>query len=289
MNYRRLLLIILFSILELCAKAQIFVPETVELPKIPLSLTFAGEEVPLSQHITREWLANELIVTKYMHSRSLKSLLHSTQYFPIIEPILKKNGIPSDFKYLCVAESGLDPAAHSPAKAAGLWQILVKTGRELGLEVNSTVDERYHVEKSTQAACEYLNGAFSNYNNWTMAAASYNVGISGLTRRSGTQKENNFYDLFLPTETMRYIFRILSYKVLFENPLDMDFSVTAENFYSPRKYILIQISDKLIDWIEVAKSNNTTYRAMRDLNNWIREYKHENKSGKIYEVKIPIT
>ena len=289
MNFRRLILISLFSTLGYCAKAQIFTPETVDLPTVPLSLTFAGERVPLDQNIIKEWLINELIVTKYMHSKSLKVLLYSEQFFPIIEPILKKNGIHSDFRYLCVAESGLDPTVQSPAKAAGLWQILVKTGRELGLEVNETVDERYHVEKSTEAACKYLNAAYPKYNSWTMAAASYNVGVAGLSRRAGLQKEDNFYNLFLPTETMRYIFRILSYKVLFENPLDMNFSVSAREHYSPRKYKIVKVSDKEIDWVEVAKSNKTTYRAMREINNWIREYKHINKDCKTYEVKIPIS
>lgn len=257
------------------------------IPEIPEQITFAGEKVPLEQQDIEQSLLNEVIITKYMHSLTLRSLLLSKQYFSIIEPILKKNGVPDDFKYLCVAESGLNPNAYSPAKAAGLWQILATTATENKLEVNSTVDERYNIEKSTEVACKYLNTAYKRYGSWTMAAASYNVGMAGLSRRATTQKQTNFYNLFLPTETMRYVFRILSYKILFESPDKLGFVVTEKDYFPQVKYKNISIDNSVIDWVALAEKHNTTYKSLRAINPWIREYKHTNKLGEKYTVKIP--
>lgn len=261
--------------------------QSVVAPSLPTSINFAGERVPLEDSEVAIALTNEILVTKYMHSRTMKILLESRRYFAIIEPILKEQGVPSDFKYLCVAESSLDPTAYSSAKAAGLWQIMSATATDHKLEVNTSVDERYHVEKSTLVACQYLKKAHEKYGSWTMAAASYNVGMAGLTRRATSQKEDVFYNLFLPTETMRYIYRILTYKILCESPESMGFVVKESDYYPDFNYSEVVVKDATIDWVALAKAHNTTYKDLRALNNWIRVYSHTNSSKKSYTVKVP--
>ncbi|MFI3262469.1 MAG: lytic transglycosylase domain-containing protein [Rikenellaceae bacterium] len=257
------------------------------IPEIPQDLDFAGERVPIENYDTRESLEEDIMVTMYLHSRTMTSLRSSKRYFSIIEPMLKEAGIPDDFKYLAVAESSLNPEAYSPAKAAGLWQIMATTGRENGLEVNSTVDERYHIEKATKVAIKYLKTAKAKFGNWAMAAASYNVGMAGVSRRATSQGVTSYYDLFAPAETMRYVFRILSFKIIFANPQKYGYMLNEFEYYSPYEYTTIKVSGKNIKWSDVAKENGTTYKIMRELNPWIRTYDHPNVSNKTYEVKIP--
>ncbi|MFI3322170.1 MAG: lytic transglycosylase domain-containing protein [Rikenellaceae bacterium] len=297
----KFLLITLFSFCTIsCASAQDGINlkfsnsdrsiggQCVEAPFIPDSISFAGEMVPLNDEDVRIALSNEILITKYMHSKTMRSLLDSRRYFAVIEPILKENGIPDDFKYLAVAESSLDPNAYSYAKAAGLWQILAATGTQYKLEVGSTVDERYHVEKSTIAACKYLTTAYNKFGSWTMAAASYNVGMAGLARRAESQKESKFFDLILPTETMRYVFRILTYKILCEYPENLGYYVGDDDYYPPFRYREITVKTSSINWVNLAKEHGTTYKKLKTLNPWIREYTHSNKYGKSYTVRVPI-
>ena len=260
----------------------------VVVPVIPSGLSFAGEQVPLQNYDTRESMEEELSVTMYMHSRTMKSLRTMERYFTMIEPILEKNGIPDDFKYLAVAESNLDPEAYSPAKAAGLWQIMASTATELGLEVNNSVDERYQIEKATEAACKYLQKAYERFGTWTMAAASYNVGMAGVARRIASQNISSFYDLLAPSETMRYVFRILSFKIVSAEPKAYGFMIGAEDYYKPYEYTVIEVKDAKIDWTKLAQDNGTNYKILRELNPWIRGYEHVNRLGKTYRVKIPV-
>lgn len=259
----------------------------VVIPEIPASLSFANEDVPLTNYDTRESLEEDMMVTMYMHSRTMAALRNTRRYFAMIEPIIKEAGVPDDFKYLAIAESSLNPEAYSSAKAAGLWQILATTGSENGLEINATVDERYHIEKSTRVAMKYLKNAKSRFGNWTMAAASYNAGVAGVSRRATSQGVTNYYDLFLPTETMRYVFRILSFKILDADPIKYGFQLNEFEYYSPYKYKTINVSGSNIQWVDIAKANGTTYKILRELNPWIRNYTHPNSTNKTYEVKIP--
>ncbi len=262
--------------------------QLVTVPDVPEAMSFAGETVPLANRDTRESLQKELIVTAYMQSRTLASMLAATRYFPVIEPIMKEEGIPADFKYLCVAESSLTPNAVSVAKAAGLWQFMPATGKEFGLEVNDDIDERYHIEKSTRAACKYLKDAYAKFGSWTLAAASYNMGTGGLSSRMQTQKVKSYYDLFLPEETMRYVFRILSLKQIMENPLSYGYAVDPAECHKPYGASKqITVSGANIDWSEVAAANGTTYKMLREYNPWIRTYTCPNRAGKSYSVKIP--
>lgn len=262
---------------------------TVRLPEVPDALDFAGEAVPLGNYDTRESLQRELITTSNMHTATLRVLLHSRRYFAIIEPILERNNIPTDFKYLCVAESGLNPNIVSPAKAAGLWQIMPGTGRDFGLEVGGEVDERYHIEKATEVACVYLRKAYDRFGSWTLAAAAYNLGEAGVAKRIEAQGGmSNYYDIYMPDETRRYVFRILSFKMLFADPAAYGFVLGEGDYYKPlTDYKFVDISAQNIDWPAFAAEHGTTYRMLRELNHWIRDYKFANKAAKTYQVKVP--
>ncbi|MBQ4280161.1 MAG: lytic transglycosylase domain-containing protein [Rikenellaceae bacterium] len=260
----------------------------VRVPHLPASLSFAGERVPLDNYDTRESLRRELLGTIYMHSRTLQTLLATTRYFPVIEPILEKYGIPADFKYLCMAESGLNPNVRSGAGAAGLWQLMPAVGRSYGLETGSNIDERYHIEKSTEAACKHLLSAYERFGSWTMAAAAYNVGETGLATRRDKQRTGNYYDLWLPEETMRYVFRILAFKLLTENPAAYGYVFSAADYDAPlADYREVTVDDAKIDWSAVAVANGTTYKMLRELNHWIRSYEYANPRRTAYTVKVP--
>lgn len=260
----------------------------VVLPKLPAAMDFAGERVPLENYDTRESLERELCGTIYMHSRTLSSLLNMTRYFPVIEPILARNGIPADFKYLCLAESGLNPNISSGVGAAGLWQLMPALGKSCGLEVGPQIDERYHIEKATQTACDYLRDSYKRFGSWTMAAASYNLGNAGLAKRAEKQRINNYYDLFLPEETLRYVHRILAWKLVAENPALYGFIIPADSYHQPLdNYREVETDSQKIDWAAFALQHNTSYKMLRELNHWIRDYDCANPSQRTYKVKIP--
>lgn len=260
----------------------------VVLPPIPESLSFAGEEVPLDNYDVRESLQRELLVTDYLHSRTFLTLLNTERYFSIILPIMEKYGIPEDYKYICMAESGLDPDVVSYAGAGGLWQIMPATGRSFGLEVGKQVDERYHIEMCTEAACKYFLDSYKRFGSWTLAAAAYNLGDAGVSRRIKAQGVDDYYDAFFPAETMRYVYRILSLKLLTENPAAYGYQIEESEYYKPlTDYHEVQINDAQIDWSAFAKENGTTYKMLRELNHWIRDYTHSNAKRKTYTVKIP--
>ncbi len=259
----------------------------VMIPEMPAALDFCGEAMPLERFDAKESLMRELLITCYMHSRTMIMLLSSERYFSIIEPILKKRGVPEDFKYLCAAESGLNPTVVSPAGAAGLWQIMSALGKEKGLEVNKQVDERYHIEKATEAACGYILDNYKRFGSWTLAAAAYNLGSAGVAQRMEKQGVKSYYDLFAPEETMRYLYRIAALKVFFGDPATYGYKVEKEDFYPLLpEYKTVTVNHKEIDWSKVASENGTNYRAMRLLNNWIREYEHANPSAKTYQIRI---
>lgn len=260
----------------------------VMIAPLPGQLDFAGERVPLDNHDTRESLIKEISVTCYMHSRTLQTLLASTRFFPIIEPILEKYGVPDDFKYLCMAESSLNPEARSTAGAGGLWQFMQAAGREYNLFIGTGVDERYHVEKSTEAACKYLLDAKNRLGSWTLAAAAYNAGVAGVRTRMQKQEVTDYYDLYLPEETMRYVFRCLSFKLVTPNPSAYGFIISPSDYFAPlTDYREVQVSDASIDWSALARSHGTTYKMLRELNPWIRDYTYTNSARRTFTVKVP--
>jgi len=254
--------------------------------EIPDSMTFAGENVPLENFDTWESLDRELLVNTYFHSQTLLYLKKTTRYFPVIEPILKEYNIPDDFKYLPLVESGLSNVV-SPADAVGFWQWMEGTAREYGLEVNAEVDERYHLEKSTVAACKYLLKSYEKYQDWTLVAASYNNGRRGVDRQIERQDEMNYYDLLLNEETARYIFRILAIKLILEDPRKYGFYFEEDDLYQPIPCYKVAVDSSVSNFSEFAKSFNTNYKMLKFLNPWLRESYLSNKKGKSYQIKIP--
>ncbi len=256
----------------------------------PAQLDFCGERVPLEFPDVKEALQRELSVTMYMHSSTLRTLRGMERYFAIIVPMLREAGIPEDFKYLAMAESGLNPEAISSARACGLWQIMSGTGKDYGLQINSDVDMRYNIEEATKVAIRYLKESYQRYGNWTMAAASYNLGPQGVSNRMAVQKIDDYYELFMPEETMRYVYRILALKIVSQDPPKYGFKLTELNYQRPFKnYTTIEVSDHHIDWVAIAKKHYTSYKMLRLLNPWIRTYKYHNTSHRRYTVKVPNT
>lgn len=260
-------------------------PYLTTAPYVPKKMDFAGESVPLDQTEIYERLDREIISNTYYHSNTIVTLKRAHKYFPVIEKILKEEGIPDDFKYLCVIESNLSNVV-SPARAAGFWQFIATTGRIYGLEINSEIDERYHLEKATRAACKYLKSAHTKFNSWTMAAASYNMGVAGLESKSIEQRQTNYYDLLLYQETQRYVFRILAIKSIFSNPHRYGFYILDQEKYAMPEYTTVSTSDPVGCIICFADDNKVTYKELKWLNPWIRGKSIRNRSKKTYEFKI---
>jgi membrane-bound lytic murein transglycosylase D len=254
---------------------------------IPDTLDFAGEPVPMHLLDIRERYDRELLVNTYWQSQTMLFFKRANRWFPLIEPILEKNGVPNDFKYLALIESGLMNVV-SPAGATGFWQFLEGTGREFGLEVNAHVDERYHVEKATEAACRYLLDARRRFGSWTLAAAAYNIGNARLARVMSTQRVNDYYYLHLNEETSRYMFRLLAVKSIFSDPAASGFHFRSQDLYEPFRYTTLVVDTTINDLVEFALQHNTTYKDLRILNPWLRDYELPNRSRKSYEIKIPL-
>jgi len=257
-------------------------------PELPKSLSFAGEKVPMDRQDIREQLDRELLYNYYNQFSTIYILKLAERYFPVIEPILKANGIPEDFKYLCIAESALQNQT-SRAGAVGFWQFMPATAPQYGLEVSDEVDERYHVAKSTEAATKYFRQAYSKFNSWTAAAASYNMGQGGYNGQSNFQQQDNYYDLMLPEETMRYVFRILALKLLVSEPQKYGYIVTKQDAYKPLKTRTVTVSSSIPNLAQFALENGTTYRTLKQLNPWLRDRKLTVRSGKSYEIALPVS
>jgi membrane-bound lytic murein transglycosylase D len=253
---------------------------------LPEKLDFAGESVPMDQLDVRERLDRELLVNTYWHSNTLLCIKRAARWFPVVEPILEANGVPEDFKYLAVIESGFTNVV-SPAGASGFWQFMEATGKEFKLEINDQVDERYHVEKATQAACKYLKEAYAKYGSWSMAAASYNMGIGGPIRQMERQQQNAYWDLLLNDETGRYVYRILAMKYIMNNADQYGFVIRPSDLYEPFQYTTVTVDSSITDLATFAKQFSVSYKALKLLNPWLRQSYLKNKERKSYSIKIP--
>ncbi|MCF8459654.1 MAG: lytic transglycosylase domain-containing protein [Flavobacteriales bacterium] len=253
---------------------------------MPEKLDFCGEKVPLINEDVYERMDRELLVNAYWQSNSLLYHKRANKWFPIIEPILKKNGVPDDFKYLALVESGLMNMV-SPSGAVGFWQLLKATGEQYGLEVNEVVDERYSVVKSTEAACKYLKEAHGRYGNWTLAAASYNMGMSGVDRQLKRQEVGDYYDLLLNDETSRYVFRVLAAKEIHENPTKYGFHYRLKDLYRPQETYTLKVDTAIQDLVLFARAKKVNYKILKIFNPWLRDSFLTNKSGKGYEILLP--
>ena len=253
---------------------------------IPDHLDFAGETVPLNDPDVYERMDRELLVNTYWQSNGLLMFKRAEKYFPVIEPILRKNGIPDDFKYLAVIESGLSNVV-SPAGARGVWQIMPATAKENGLEVNDNVDERYHLEKATEVACKYLLKSKKDLGSWTLAAAAYNGGNAGISKRLEEQQVTNYYDLLLGEETGRYLFRIIALKEIFSHPQQYGFNFTEKDLYNNIPTYTVKVDTAVTDFAAFAKGFGINYKILKIHNPWLREPQLNNKTRKVYTIEIP--
>lgn len=256
-------------------------------PHIPENLSFAGETVPMDNYEVYERIDREFISNTYFHSATLLSLKRAKRFFPIIEPILRKNNIPEDFKYLPIVESTLSNAI-SPAGAVGVWQIMESSGKEYGLEINSEVDERYHLEKSTEVAVKYLKDAYAKFGSWTIAAAAYNMGQNGMRKQLDRQKANNYYNLVLSDETSRYIARIVVIKEIIKNPSVYGYSLQDEELYSPLETKDITVNYSIDNLASFAAEQGINYKILKMYNPWLRDNRLTNLKGKNYIIKLPV-
>lgn len=257
-------------------------------PQVPKSVVFCEKDIDLTRFDRYERMDRELLAFTYMHSTSIQMIKKANRYFPIVEPILREEEIPDDFKYLMVIESNLNPNARSVAGAAGLWQFMKTTGREYGLEVNDNIDERYHIEKATRAACKYLKDAYAKYNDWVAVAASYNAGQARISDQLEKQFTDDALDLYLVEETARYVYRIIAAKIMFANPSLFGFSLKASDLYVPIPYREITVTNGIDNLARWAKSQGTTYALLKNLNPWLRQDFLQNRTHRTYVLKVPL-
>jgi membrane-bound lytic murein transglycosylase D len=304
MNLKRLLFSVLFTVVVLITgKYLIFSTQSkknsdedyrkafqinykIFTAEVPPKLSFCDEEVPLKMYYVRESLERELLTNTYWQSNTMLMLKRAYRWFPVIEPILKQNGLPDDFKYLALIESGFLNVV-SPANAAGFWQFIKPTGQRYGLEITEEVDERYDLEKATNAACKFLKATYGIFNNWTLAAAAYNMGEGGVKRSLETQNVNSYYDLYLNDETSRYVYRILALKLIYTQPVKYGYYLRLKDLYPPIPYRIVTVDSSITNLVSFAIENGITYKVLKDFNPWLRNKQLINKSKKEYKIKIP--
>ncbi len=268
-------------------KGDKIIPQVVKGIDLNRRFEFANEIIPTKNFDVRERLDRELTVNTYWHSSTLLNMKKAARYFPVIERILAENGLPEDLKYIAVAESNLSNAV-SPAGARGLWQFMKSAAQQYKLEVNSEVDERYHIEKSTQAACQYFKYLKKRFGSWTMAAAAYNVGPTRLARNIAEQRAETYYDLNLNEETSRYVFRLIAIKEIMQNPSAFGFYLDKDEKYPPLfDYSIVKVNGSIENFGDFAKKYNTSYRMIKVFNPWLTDSRLTNRSRKTYEIKIP--
>lgn len=261
---------------------------TVCAPDIPKDIKFCGDKINFDRIDMAERLDRELTVTVFSHTQTSLIIKRANRYFPKLIELIKENKMPEDLIYLAVAESAMDINAYSSAGAAGIWQFMPATAKQYGLEVNDDVDERYDPEKETVAACKYFRDAYSKYGNWATVCASYNAGMGKISNELQRQQVGSALDLRLVSETSRYVFRIIAYKIFLNNPKHFGYRIHSDQLYQPMEYKTITVNSTVDNWVTWARENGgITYAQLRDANPWIRSYKLPNSSGKVYKVRIP--
>jgi len=261
-------------------------PQQIRSVDLNKSFDFAGESLPMDNFDVRERLEREILRNSYYHSNTLLVLKRAKRYFPVIERILAENGMPDDLKYLAVTESDLTMAV-SPAGAKGIWQFMKGTGKEYGLEVNSGIDERYHLEKSTKAACTYLKKLKAKFGSWSLAAAAYNMGGNKLNSEMGKQRADSYFDLNLNQETMRYFFRIIAIKEIMSNPEQFGFYLNEDEKYPELEFANVRVEKTIENLGDFARQNGISYRILKLYNPWLVSGSLPNSSGRTYFVKVP--
>ena len=254
--------------------------------RIPKNLNFAGEKTPIRDFSVREAMERELVINTYWQSQTLLLHKRANRWFPVIEPILKKNNIPDDFKYIPLIESQLTNVV-SPQGATGFWQLVEPTAKEYGLEITEDIDERYNVVKSTEAACKYFKEAYKQFNNWTLVAASYNLGMTGVQSQLNRQKVSSYYDVLLTEETARYIYRLLAMKEIISRPKVYGFILRKKDLYPvipTKKMIIDSTIHSLADF---ALTEGINYKYLKLFNPWLRTGSLPNPQKKKYVIELP--
>ena len=254
--------------------------------ELPETMDFCGEEVPLDLFYVRERLERELLVNSYRHSATILLLKRTTRWFPVMEPVMEQYGLPEDFKYLAMIESELTNAV-SPSKAVGFWQFLESTGKEYGLEINKEVDMRYNIEKETVAACKYLKDSYRKFGSWTAAAAAFNCGNGRITKTQNEQRVDSYYDMILPEETQRYVFRILALKLITENPGKYGFQISDNGWYQPYETKTVTVVQSIPNLTDFAYSQGTNLKLLKLFNPWLRSNSLTISAGNSYDIRIP--
>lgn len=285
--FKQIIIASVVTLTSLSASAESHKMSEVVNPSVPRKVKFADQDIDLDRIDMAERLDRELTAIAYTHGNTLLTIKRANRYFPQIAPILIKNGVPTDLLYLACIESSMNPTAVSGAKAAGLWQFMPATGREYGLEINDYVDERFNVEKATEAACRYIKAAYKKYGNWESAAAAYNGGMGRISNELTAQQAETAYDLQLAEETSRYMFRLLAMKMIMENPAKFGFRLSADQLYQPIDCEIVEVSEPIDDWATWAIDHGINYMILRNANPWIRAKSLPNTSGKTYQVAIP--
>lgn len=258
----------------------------VVLPPVPDTLSFAGEPVPLQYEDVYRSLERELVSMTYWHGSMIMSMQLASRYETYVKGLLEKNGVPVDFFYICLAESGLRPVV-SPAGAAGYWQFLKGTAKQYGLIVEKDIDQRYDWAKSTAAAAEYFKKAYAEFGSWTLAAASYNIGIKNIRERIEYQSLNNYYDMQFPEETGRYVFRALAFKVMLSHPEKYGFHIDESRKYAPEEWIDVKVGGEVENWSEFAASYGTNFKMLKRYNEWMRLNGMKNRGHDTLIVRVP--
>jgi len=280
------LLIFLVTINSFFVQGKSLNPSDVISPDVPKFMMFCGDTIDLTRFDKRESMDRELLAFSYMHSTTLKMIKKANRYFPLVAPILKKNGIPEDIIYLMAIESSVVPKARSYAGASGLWQLMTDDARSLGLEVNNNIDERYNIEKSTLAACKYLKRSYGIFNDWFLVALSYNRGVSGIKRDMNAQQTNEATDLYLNSETSKYIYRILACKYLFQDPSRLGFKIRRVDLYPSLSYKTVKWENTITSLSTWAKKHGTNYKLLKLANPWLLGKSMYDNSHKTYYLKI---
>ncbi len=254
--------------------------------RIPKNLNFAGEKTPIRDFSVREAMERELVINTYWQSQTLLLHKRANRWFPIIEPILKKNDIPEDFKYIPLIESQLTNVVSSQG-ATGFWQLVEPTAKEYGLEITEDIDERYNVVKSTEAACKYFKEAYKQFNNWTLVAASYNLGMTGVQSQLNRQKASTYYDILLTEETARYVYRILAMKEIISRPKVYGFILRKKDLYPviPTKKLIIDST--IHNLADFAIKEGISYKYLKLFNPWLRTNTMSNPNKKKYILELP--
>ncbi len=238
------------------------------MPEIPNAMSFCDQEIDLTVFGAKERLDKELLVNTFYHSSTIQYFKRANRHFDELERILEEENMPQDLKYLSLIESGLTQAV-SPSGAKGFWQFMPAAAKQYGLTVNREIDERYHIEKSTRAACAYLKNAYAKFEDWPLTAAAYNRGVGGISGDLESQQVSEYMDLHLNRETGRYFFRMLALKLIFEAPADYGFHPDEMYLYEPYETREIAVTESISDLVQWAIDNESNYRELKILNPWI--------------------